>query len=269
VSILCAMNRRGASKLLGFACVAIAAIVPSGVVAFQQGGSQESKGNVPAPKAGDTKVNPKDGLRYVWIPPGNFTSGCSAGDKECYDDENPPRKVTLTKGFWMGQTETTQAAFQKVMEYNPSVFEGPNNPVDSVTWVEADEYCTEIGGRLPSAAEWEYAARGGTTGSRYGNLDEIAWYQGNSGFSVHQVAKKKPNAYGLYDMLGNVVEWTHTWYWVQLNQENINPTGPPIAEYKELRGGSWWGDPDLIRASYRIRIETTDLDYDIGFRCAE
>lgn len=213
-------------------------------------------------------MNPKDGLRYVWIPPGNFTDGCSPGDKECYEDESPPRKITLTRGFWLGQTEVTQAAYEKVMAYNPSVIEGPDYPVDSVSWVEADVYCTAIGGRLPSEAEWEYAARGGTTSARYGNLDDIAWYVKNSGFTSHPVAKKKPNAYGLYDMLGNVVEWTYTWYWVQHNQENINPTGPSIAEYKELRGGGWWDNPDLVRASYRIRLETTDLDFDIGFRCA-
>jgi formylglycine-generating enzyme required for sulfatase activity len=84
---------------------------------------------------------------------------------------------------------------------------------------------------------------------------------------VHPVAQKKPNAFGLYDMLGNVVEWTDTWYWVQLNTEDINPTGPSSAEYKELRGGGWWDKPDLVRASYRVRIETTDLDDSVGFRC--
>ena len=108
-------------------------------------------------------MNPKDGLRYVWIPPGRFTDGCSPGDKECYDDESPTRNVTLTRGFWLGQTEVTQAAYQKVMGYNPSVIEGPDLPADSVTWDEADVYCTAIGGRLPSEPEWEYAARGGTT----------------------------------------------------------------------------------------------------------
>jgi sulfatase modifying factor 1 len=220
------------------------------------------------PKLGDSKVNPKDGLRYLWIPPGNLTTGCSPGDDECFEDEYPPRKTTLTRGFWLSQTEVTQAAFEKIMGYNPSVFEGANLPVENISWNEADEYCREIGGRLPSAAEWEFAARAGTTGARYGNLDEIAWYWNNSNFTTHPVGTKKPNAFGLYDMLGNVVEWTYTYYWVQLNQENINPTGPSIAEYKELRGGGWWDDPELIRASYRRRFETTDTDYNLGFRCA-
>jgi formylglycine-generating enzyme required for sulfatase activity len=262
------IRRRVKRRFLVFACVAVSAAIPSGLLAFQPA-SQQSKESAAGPKLGDSRVNPEDGLRYMWIPPGNVTVGCSQGDNQCFEDEVPSRKVTLTRGFWMSQTEVTQAAYEKVMGYNPSVFEGSKNPVDSVSWVEADAYCTAIGGRLPSAAEWEYAARAGTSGSRYGNLDEIAWYEGNSGFSVHPVAQKKPNAFGLYDMLGNVVEWTYTWYWVQLNQENINPTGPPTAEYKELRGGGFWGDPNLIRASYRIRIETGDYDYDIGFRCAQ
>ena len=245
---------------LALACV-IAVAVP--VLAFQA----RSRAAV-SPKRGDSKTNPKDGLTYLWIPPGNVTTGCSAGDKECYPDENPPRKVTLTRGFWLSKTEVTQAAFERVMGYNPSVFVGPDLPVEYVSWVEADEYCREVRGRLPSAAEWEYAARAGTTGSRYGNLDEIAWYWNNAKFSTHPVAQKKPNAFGLYDMLGNVVEWTYTFYWVQLNQENINPTGPSTAEYKELRGGGWWDDPDLVRASYRRHFETTDVDYNVGFRCA-
>ena len=220
-----------------------------------------------AQKLGDSKTNSKDGLVYLWIPPGSVTTGCSPRDKECFPDEYPARKITLTRGFWLSRTEVTQAAFERVMGYNPSVFQGSDLPVEYVTWVEADDYCTTIGGRLPTEAEWEYAARAGTTGSRYGNLDEIAWYWGNSKFSTHPVGQKKPNAFGLYDMLGNVVEWTYSWFSVQLNQENINPTGPSYAEYKALKGGGWWDDANLVRASYRRHFETTDMDYNIGFRC--
>ena len=257
-----AMIPRGPTgRAILFAGLAIAAAVPPGMIAFQ--GSAKTA----APKPGDTKVNATDGLRYVWIPPGSLTEGCSPGDTECFDDEYPSRKVTLTKGFWLGQTEVTQAAFMKIMQYNPSVFEGSKLPVESVSFNEADDYCAAINGRLPSAAEWEYAARAGTTGPRYGKLDDIAWYWDNAHYTTHPVGQKKPNAFGLYDMLGNVVEWTHTYYWVQLNQENINPTGPSEAEYRELRGGGWWDDPNLVRASYRRRFEDGDEDYNIGFRC--
>src|ERR1700722_4800758 len=151
VSILGAMNRRGTNaRPLMLACLVVAAAVPSGVFAFQQSG-----GNGPAPKLGDSKTNSRDGLRYLWIPPGSVVSGCSAGDKECYEDESPSRKVTLTRGFWFSQTEVTQAAFRKIMGYDPSVFEGDDLPVESVTWNEADAYCSAIGGRLPTEWEWE------------------------------------------------------------------------------------------------------------------
>ena len=93
----------------------------------------------PGPKLGDSKVNPKDGLRYLWIPPGNLTAGCSPGDNECFEDEYPPRKTTLTKGFWLSQTEVTQAAFEKIMGYNPSIFVGDDHPVEMISWNEADE----------------------------------------------------------------------------------------------------------------------------------
>jgi formylglycine-generating enzyme required for sulfatase activity len=259
------MNRRGSKgRFFGLACLVIAVVTPSGVVAFQQSASQP--GN--SPKLGDSKTNPLDGLRYRWIPPGNVTTGCSQGDKECYEDEYPPRKITLTNGFWLGETEVTQAAFEHVMGYNPSVFQDQANfPVENVSWAEADAYCNAINGRLPSAAEWEYAARAGTSTPRYGNIDDVAWYLKNGDFTAHPVGKKKANAFGLYDMLGNVSEWTHTWYWVQLNQENINPTGPSLAEFRELRGGGWWDEPDVVRASYRSRVDPDTQDFGLGLRC--
>jgi formylglycine-generating enzyme required for sulfatase activity len=258
--------QRGPKRVIArLACVLFATTVPSAMLAFQA--SSDNAAHAPAPKPGDSKINPKDGLRYRWIPAGNFVQGCSPKDDECYEDEYPDRKITLTRGFWLGETEVTQAAYEKITGDNPSVFEGPTLPVEMITWNEADDYCIAIGGRLPTEAEWEYAARAGTTGPRYGNLDEIAWYWKNSQFSTHPVGQKKPNAFGLYDMLGNVVEWTYSWYTVQLSQENINPTGPSLAEFKALHGGGWWDNPELVRASYRSRIEPGDTDYNIGFRC--
>jgi hypothetical protein len=163
-------------------------------------------------RAGETKVNTKDGLTYVWIPPGSFMMGCSPEDSECFFYENPPHRVTITKGFWLGQTVVTQLAYQRVKGDNPSNLTGANRPVEQVTWYESSQYCLRIGGRLPTEAEWEYAARAGTTGSRYGNLDQIAWYANNSDNQTHGVALKPPNAWGLYDMLGNVNQWVSDWY---------------------------------------------------------
>jgi formylglycine-generating enzyme required for sulfatase activity len=113
----------------------------------------------------------------------------------------------MQAGFWVGQTPVTQAAYEKLVGTNPSYFKGSNLPVENVSWTEAESYCKAAGMRLPTEAQWEYAARAGTTGSRYGNLDEIASYGGNSGKQTHPVGTKAPNAWKLYDMLGNVWQW--------------------------------------------------------------
>jgi formylglycine-generating enzyme required for sulfatase activity len=159
-----------------------------------------------------TKVNPKDGLKYVWIPPGRFTMGCSEGDTECEDDEKPAHEVTITIGFWLGQTPVTQAAYQRVTGSNPSHFSGSERPVESVSLNDALRYCVAISGRLPTEAEWEYAARAGSTGARYGDVNEIAWYATNSGGRTHDVGQKQASVFGLYDVLGNVWQWTADWY---------------------------------------------------------
>jgi formylglycine-generating enzyme required for sulfatase activity len=136
--------------------------------------------------------NAKDGQQYVWIPPGAFTMGCSESDTECDDNEKPPHAESIENGFNLGQTEVTQAAYQRVMGSNPSLRKGAQLPVESVTWSDAANYCAAIGGRLPTEIEWEYAARGhaGKTGARYGDLDAVAWHSGNSGRTTHLVATK-------------------------------------------------------------------------------
>ncbi len=201
-----------------------------------------------------TRVNPVDGLTYVFIPAGAFTMGCSPGDDECDGDEKPPKPVQIETGFWLGQTEVTQAAYKKVMKDNPSYFKSDQLPVEQVDWTQAGTYCKDIGGRLPTETEWEYAARAGTTGSRYGPLDAVAWYRENSGSTTHPVGLKQANAFGLYDMLGNVWEWT---------TDNYDAAG----KTKVLRGGSWVDDPGYVRASGRLRLEPENRYFVIGFRC--
>ena len=257
--------RKITNCLLVLTALGVVYVLPS--PAQNAAAKQQKAAPKAAPKAGDIKVNPIDQQRYVWIPPGTFESGCSYKDAQCLEDEFPTRKITLTNGFWLGETEATQEAWDRLVDFNPSLFQTPDRPVEMTTWEDADFFCNSIGGRLPTEAEWEWAARAGTKTARYGNIDEIAWYYDNSNFRSHPVKQKKPNAFGLYDMLGNVVEWTHTWYTVQHNQENINPQGPASAEYKSLRGGGWWDNPALIRVSYRRRFEVGDYDYNIGFRC--
>ena len=206
-----------------------------------------------APRVGETRINAKDGLTYVWIPAGSFRMGCSPGDTECDDDEKPAHAEQIVNGFWLGQTEVTQAAWKRVMNSSPSYFKGDRLPVENVDWNEAGDYCKAIGGRLPTEKEWEYAARAGTTGARYGALDAVAWYSDDSGMSTHPVGLKQANAYGLYDMLGDVWEWT---------ADDWN------AGYKVVRGGSWSNHPLIVRVSSRSYYRPVVRDLYIGFRCA-
>jgi formylglycine-generating enzyme required for sulfatase activity/energy-coupling factor transporter ATP-binding protein EcfA2 len=221
--------------------------------------------------SGSAKVNPRDNLIYVSIPPGEFIMGCSASDEECDEDEKPPHRVRITKGFWLGQTEVTQAAYQKVTGgKDPSSFKGSQRPVETVSWDEAGSYCNAIGMRLPTEAEWEYAARAGTTVARYGALDNIAWYGGNSGSETKPVGTREPNAWGLFDLLGNVWEWTADSYKADYYGKSPvdDPRGPEGDGLRVLRGGSWDYLPEIVRVSNRVRYEPTYRFNNIGFRCA-
>jgi TonB family protein len=200
-----------------------------------------------------TMVNTVDGQRYVWIPPGTFTMGCSEGDTECADNERPPHTERIANGFWLGQTEVTQAAYVRVTGGNPSVHKGDQLPVESLTWNHAVNYCTAIGGRLPKDAEWEYAARAGIAWARYGSLDAVAWHPGNSSGMTHPAAMKQPNPFGLYDMLGNVWEWV---------EDSYAGTASKI-----LRGGSSQAEVTNARASRRWVVDPASGPYR-GFRCA-
>ena len=206
------------------------------------------------PISGKTSwVNPADGLTYAFIAPGKFVMGCSPNDNECDSDEKPAHAEQIATGFWLSQTEVTQAAWKKVMKgENPSNFKGDQLPVENVDWNQSTAYCKAVGGRLPTTKEWEYAARGGTLGARYGDLNAISWSNTNSGSTTHPVGQKQANAYGLSDMLGNVWEWTSDDY----------STGQ-----KEVRGGSWVYDSWVVRVSDRGRNGPASLLSNGGLRC--
>jgi len=220
-------------------------------------------------------TNPTDGLNCVWIPPGTFMMGYSEQDSECKDDEKPAHQVTIEKGFWLGQTEITVAAYRRFAaqtgRHSPA---GDGTlPVSGVSWADAKEYCAAMGGRLPTEAEWEYAARGGNSQPYYGVISEIAWYAGNSGNSPHAVGKKQPNAFGLYDMLGNVSEWVLDRYFDKYSLDSV-ATGSGVEQplapnaLAVARGGFWQSDASALRVSHRLAQETDGADIPIGFRCA-
>jgi formylglycine-generating enzyme required for sulfatase activity len=224
-----------------------------------------------AGRAGKVRINPADGQRYVWIPPGRFEMGCSSGDGECQGDEKPRHGVIISRGFWMGQTEVTVGAYRRFTQAavraappTPDFAQNENHPVVIVTWDDAVAYCRWAGGRLPTEAEWEYAARAGATGPRHGDLNAIAWYRANSGGHTHEVAQKQPNGFGLYDVLGNVWEWVADWYHEKYYAA-FDPRGPPSGQFRVLRGGSWYSDPRSVRASSRAGV-APGWNVNCGFR---
>jgi formylglycine-generating enzyme required for sulfatase activity len=201
-------------------------------------------------------------------------------------NEGPQHEVTISKPFYMGATEVTQAQYQAVMGTNPSGYGGATNPVERVSWNDAAEFCRKLSEkirqtvRLPTEAEWEYACRAGTeTASSFGDSDadlgDYAWWRGNSGDTTHPVAQKKPNAWGLYDMHGNVWEWCADWYGKYPKGPATAPSGP--ATYPSASGpsrvargtGSFYDfSPDDFRCAGRTDMDPKIRSDYIGFRCA-
>jgi formylglycine-generating enzyme required for sulfatase activity len=177
----------------------------------------------------------------------------------------------------VGVTEVTQAQYEAVMGTNPSHFKGATNPVEEVTWNDATEFCKKLSEktrqavRLPTEAEWEYACRaGGNTGFSFGDADDrlgdYAWYRANSGDTTHPVAQKKPNAWGLYDMHGNVWEWCADWYGDYPKGAVTDPQGPAAGTARVLRGGGWSSDPTYCRSALRRGSSPGRRSGDFGFR---
>jgi formylglycine-generating enzyme required for sulfatase activity len=215
---------------------------------------------------------------YVSVPPGEFLMGCSVGESECGEDEKPAHRVAITKGFEIARHEVTQAVWQVVMGTNPSNFKSPDRPVEQVSWSDVQEFLAALNGRrdgyryrLPTEAEWEYAARAGSTAAYHGSLDAIAWYGANSGGQTHRVGQKQPNAWGLHDMQGNVWEWCQDWYqddyYRTLGAPALDPHGPASGQQRVLRGGSWYKFLWFLRASSRFAFRPSGRFPHVGFRC--
>ena len=261
------------------------------------------------------------GLAVRWIPAGRFTMGSPSYEEGRYPDEIQ-HEVVLSQGFFMAETECTQGQWEMVMGSNPSrfkgPFKGPNRPVESLRWDDAVKYCRKLTAkqraegilpsgwewRLPTEAEWEYAARAGTTGARHGELDKIAWWGGNSGSETHAVGDKQANAWGLHDMMGNVWEWCSDNFrdyprggvnpmasdglWPDRDPRGQYPSGSvtnpgsmtnPMNGYNPdavLRGGSWSFGAEYARSAFRSRYVPDDRNLvvpgsrslDLGFRPA-
>jgi len=248
---------------------------------------------MPLPSAAQTAAVQKNsiGMEFVKIPTGEFTMGCSPGDAACKPEEKPEHKVRITKTIEMGRYEVTQAEWKSVMNGNESVFVGDRNPVENVTRAEAIEFANRLTAkndgfkyRLPTEAEWEYSARAGTTGATYGPLADIAWFGKNANDESHPVGQKRANAWGLYDMLGNVREWTaDTFAAPYYAASPVDDPPGPQANYGErgqpgyaggagvalpvIRGGAWPNPEESVRASERYHYFGPTLRVsDVGFR---
>ncbi len=213
----------------------------------------------------------------VEVEGGTFIMGATPEQgEEAFNDEKPPHKVTVST-FHIGRYPVTQEQWKAVMGSNPSYFQGERHPVEQVNWMDCQDFVEKLSKitglkfRLPTEAEWEYAARGGKKGKGYkysgGNmLSQIAWYNENSGGTSHEVGQKAPNELGLYDMSGNIWEWVQDWKGDFTNEEQMNPKGPEEGDERICRGGGWNREHDRCRVSYR-GDDLPDLRYrSLGLR---
>jgi formylglycine-generating enzyme required for sulfatase activity len=235
-------------------------------------------------------LSPEDQEKAKLAPEGMvfIKGGCFImGNDYAQEDEKPEHEVCLDD-FFMDKFEVTQAKWEKVTGYNPSKFMGPDLPLEQVNFIEVQEYLEKNQCRLPTEAEWEYAAKGGVDSRYYwGNMmdESYAWYEDNSNGTTHPVGEKLPNQYGLHDMMGNVWEWTNDWYepYYQIRTKK-NPQGPESGKYRVIRGGAFDSSAGALRSTNRIWLHPKNRVFPkvttygqaineiynyIGFRCVK
>ncbi len=223
------------------------------------------------------------GMEFVLIRPDTFAMGSPDSDQDADHDEKPTHEVTISQPFYLGRYEVTQAQWQAVMGNNPSKFKGNDRPVENVSWDDVQQFIQKLNEkekqasgtlyRLPTEAEWEYAARAGTTtrysfGDEASQLGDYAWYGKNAGNTTHPVGQKKPNPWGLHDMHGNVWEWVQDWHGDYPPESVTDPTGPATGVLRVLRGGSWISNGQDVRSANRNRNDPGNRNDGIGFRLA-
>lgn len=226
---------------------------------------------------GKNFTEPRTKIDLVAVPAGSFTMGNTDGEP----DEQPLTKVTITHAFWMSKTEITQAQWRVLVPDMPAYFTVDfEQPVESLTWEQANEYCqllTQMARsqmklpegyvfRLPTEAEWAYVVRASTSGQYGRKVKKMAWYDENSRQTTHNVAQKQANAWGIYDLFGNVWEWCADWYGPYQGGEARDPAGPKTGDMRVKRGGSWWEPVDFCTSSFRGRGIPGDGCFDTGFR---
>ena len=217
-------------------------------------------------------------MKLNLIPAGTFLMGSPESKEDRKDDEGPQHEVTITKPFYMGIYPVTQAQYEAVLQKTPSAFKVKDRPVEQVSWDNAFAFCKKLSSvtdrviSLPTEAQWEYACRAGSTttysfGDSDSRLDSYGWYDENSGEGTHPVGQKKPNAWGLYDMHGNVWEWCSDWYVDSYANADVrDPKGPSSGTARVLRGGSWHSLPRRCRSATRLWLEPDNRGNGIGFR---
>jgi len=223
---------------------------------------------------GNTYTDPVTGMEFVYVKGRCYQMGDTFGDGD--SDEKPVHKVCID-GFYMGKYEVTQNQWRTIMDNNPSNFKGDNRPVEHVSWSKVQNYIAKLNResgkhyRLPTEAEWEYAARSGGKQEKYAggnNVDAVAWYRSNGGDKTHSVGQKQANGLGLYDMSGNVWEWCQDWYdgsYYSYSPRN-NPQGPRSGSKRVSRGGGWSDPPHFVRLANRYSNSPGFRDDNLGFR---